>query len=90
MASKKLETLITLSPNTKNKWDVLYSNDGGKTTFENCVTSCGPCNSRKGHDHRIVPKNKPYKPSYYQLVDKRRKQHFDMHHPSWALYLGVE
>ena len=31
MASKKLETLITLSPNAKNKWDVLYSNDGGKT-----------------------------------------------------------
>ena len=31
MASKKLETLITLSPNNKNKWDVLYSNDNGKT-----------------------------------------------------------
>lgn len=31
MASKKLDTLITLSPNKKNKWDVLFSNDGGKT-----------------------------------------------------------
>ena len=31
MSSKKLETLIKLSPNKKNKWDVLYSNDNGKT-----------------------------------------------------------
>lgn len=31
MASKKLETLIKLSPTNKNKWEVLYSNDGGKT-----------------------------------------------------------
>lgn len=30
MTQKKLETKIVLSPNNKNKWDILYSNDGGK------------------------------------------------------------
>lgn len=31
MTNKKLETTIVLSPNNKNKWDMLYSTDGGKT-----------------------------------------------------------
>ncbi len=31
MTNKKLETKIVLSPNNKNKWDILYSNDGGNT-----------------------------------------------------------
>ena len=30
MTNKKLETKIVLSPNNKNKWDILYSKDGGK------------------------------------------------------------
>jgi 5-methylcytosine-specific restriction endonuclease McrA len=63
---------------------------GGKTTFENCITSCGPCNSRKGSDHRIKPKKTPSKPNYFQLVDQRRKMGFELTHPSWALYLGID
>jgi len=31
MTNKKVETKIVLSPNNKNKWDILYSNDGGNT-----------------------------------------------------------
>jgi len=31
MTNKKLETKIVLSPNNKNKWDILFSNDGGNT-----------------------------------------------------------
>ncbi len=31
MTKKKLDTKIVLSPNNKNKWDILYSNDGGNT-----------------------------------------------------------
>jgi hypothetical protein len=30
MTNKKVDTKIVLSPNNKNKWDILYSNDGGK------------------------------------------------------------
>ena len=69
---------------------VLPTSHGGKTTFENTVTACGPCNARKGNNKKIVPKFKPYKPNYFQLIEKRRKMEFDLAHPSWAAYLGVD
>jgi 5-methylcytosine-specific restriction endonuclease McrA len=68
---------------------VLPTSHGGKTTFENTVTACSDCNARKGNNKKIVPKFKPYKPNYFQLVEKRRKQKFDLAHESWALYLGL-
>jgi 5-methylcytosine-specific restriction endonuclease McrA len=66
---------------------VLPVSHGGKTTFENTVTACGPCNANKGNDRKIVPKHKPVKPTYFQLVDKRKKQAWDMPHPGWRNYL---
>lgn len=66
---------------------VLPVSHGGKTTFENTVTACGPCNANKGNDKKIVPKNKPFKPTYFQLVEKRKKQKWDLPHPGWANYL---
>lgn len=69
---------------------VLPTSHGGKTTFENTVTACGPCNARKGNNKKIVPKFKPYKPNYFQLIEKRRRMEFDLAHPSWAVYLGVD
>jgi len=68
---------------------VLPTSHGGKTTFENTVTACSDCNARKGNNKKIVPKFKPYKPNYFQLVEKRKKQKFDLAHESWALYLGL-
>jgi 5-methylcytosine-specific restriction endonuclease McrA len=67
---------------------VLPVSHGGKTTFENTVCACATCNANKGNDKKIVPKYKPVKPTYYQLVEKRRKQKWDIPHPSWANYLG--
>lgn len=66
---------------------VLPVSHGGKTTFENTVTACGPCNANKGNDKKIVPKVKPFKPTYFQLVEKRKKQAWDLPHPAWANYL---
>lgn len=66
---------------------VLPMSLGGKTTFENCTTSCSACNSRKGNNHKIVPKIKPYKPSYYSLVEKRKRMSWELAHSSWANYL---
>lgn len=66
---------------------VLPVSHGGKTTFENTVTACGPCNAAKGNNKKIVPVKKPYKPNYFQLVEKRKNQKWDMQHPSWANYL---
>jgi 5-methylcytosine-specific restriction endonuclease McrA len=66
---------------------VLPVSHGGKTTYENTVTACGTCNANKGNNKKIVPKVKPYKPTYFQLVDKRKKMKWEYQHPSWANYL---
>lgn len=60
----------------------------GKSTWENSTTSCGPCNSNKGNNKKIIPKARPYKASYWELVEKRKKMKFDLQYPSWEQYLG--
>ena len=69
---------------------VLPTAKGGKSVWENATTACSPCNSHKGHHTKMKPKVKPHKPTYWELVEKRKKMPFDHGHPSWALYLGIE
>jgi len=66
---------------------VLPVSKGGKTTWDNCVTACGPCNSHKSDKLGIKPKTKPTKPDYYYLVNKRKKQEFNVRHEEWLQYL---
>lgn len=66
---------------------VVPSSHGGKTTFENTVTACGPCNATKGNNKKIVPKYKPHKPDFYELVNKRKKLPFHVRNPEWLEYL---
>jgi len=66
---------------------VLPISHGGRTVWENCATACGTCNSRKGNNHRIVPRIKPYKPSYFALVERRKRIGWDVGHPVWLNYL---
>lgn len=66
---------------------VLPVSHGGKTTFENTVTACGPCNALKGNNKKIRPKIKPFKPNYYQLVENRKAIPWQLGHPSWEPYL---
>lgn len=75
--------------NTATLDHVLPVSLGGKSTFENSVCACGTCNANKGNNHKIVPKVKPIKPTYYQLVAQRKKMPFELQHPSWAMYLGI-
>lgn len=67
---------------------VLPVSHGGKTTFENTVCACATCNANKGNNKKIVPRHAPTKPTYFQLVDKRKKMQWDIQHPSWANYLA--
>jgi len=60
---------------------------GGKSVWENCTTACMNCNSSKGNNKKVVPKGKPYKPSYFQLAERRKKMKWDLPHLSWADYL---
>lgn len=67
---------------------ILPTSYGGLSTWENSTTACGPCNANKGNNKKIVPKNKPYKPTYFQLVEKRKKLGWDhIPHPAWKNYL---
>lgn len=45
---------------------------GGKTSWDNIVSACGPCNHSRGHNTKIQPRIKPYKPSYWELVEKAK------------------
>jgi 5-methylcytosine-specific restriction endonuclease McrA len=61
---------------------------GGKTTWDNCVTACGPCNSGKADKTKgWKPKVKPYKPDYYDLVNKRKKQDFNVRYKEWLQFI---
>lgn len=66
---------------------VLPLSHGGKNVWENCVCACAKCNLAKGNNKQIVPVIKPYKPTVYQLIDKRKKLKFEIQHPSWLDYL---
>jgi len=55
--------------------------------WENATCACSKCNANKGNDKRIKPKRQPYKPSYWELVEKRKKLPFYLAHPSWEQYL---
>ncbi len=64
---------------------------GGKTTWENSATACKPCNYKKGaHVGKMKPRQTPYKPHFWDLVEKRKRRGFHLQHPSWQNYLGLE
>jgi 5-methylcytosine-specific restriction endonuclease McrA len=67
---------------------VLPVSKGGKTTWDNCVTACGPCNADKAdktHTHK--PLMRPYKPDFYELVNKRKRLPFNVKHQEWLQFI---
>ena len=56
-------------------------------TWENCTTACGTCNANKADKVGIKPMVKPYKPEYFDLVNKRKKQGFQVHYEEWLPYI---
>jgi 5-methylcytosine-specific restriction endonuclease McrA len=66
---------------------IIPKSAGGKTTWENVVTSCKTCNSNKGCRMDIKPKQMPVEPNYYQMAALRRHFPFKARHSSWEDYL---
>ncbi len=64
---------------------------GGRTTWENIVTACSPCNLRKGgklaKDAKMMPRRKPWVPSVHDLHNAGRKFPPNHLHESWMDYL---
>lgn len=67
---------------------LIPTSKGGKSTWENSVCACGPCNAMKGNKSGFKPKKLPYKPTYWELIEKRKKLPFTASHPSWSIYLS--
>lgn len=66
---------------------VLPISHGGRTNWENTVTACSPCNSKKGNNKKIKPRIIPHKPSYWELIEKRKTMPFEIRHPDWEIFL---
>jgi len=64
---------------------------GGRTTWENVVTACSPCNLQKANrmaaEIGMHPRQKPYRPSVFDLNNNGRAFPPNYLHDSWMDYL---
>lgn len=64
---------------------------GGRTTWENVVTACSPCNLLKANkmpkDINMWPTQMPYRPTTFDLQSNGRKFPPNHLHESWMDYL---
>lgn len=65
---------------------IIPRSKGGKSCWENLVSSCKDCNTIKG-DMIIIPRKIPKEPSYSELVYKRKNLPVFIDHESWRKYL---
>jgi len=64
---------------------------GGRTTWNNVVTACAPCNLRKGqklpHQCGMMPRRQPYRPTVMELHNNGRAFPPNYLHESWSDFL---
>jgi 5-methylcytosine-specific restriction endonuclease McrA len=70
---------------------VIPRSRGGRTTWDNVVTACAPCNLLKGgrlpNQSGMHPKNRPHRPTVTELRNNGRSFPPNYLHESWADYL---
>jgi 5-methylcytosine-specific restriction endonuclease McrA len=70
---------------------VIPRSRGGRTTWDNVVTACAPCNLLKGgrlpNQAGMHPKMRPHRPSVTELRNNGRSFPPNYLHESWADYL---
>jgi|TARA_R110001592_G_scaffold122506_1_gene329347 5-methylcytosine-specific restriction endonuclease McrA len=68
---------------------VLPLSKGGKTNWQNCVSACKKCNTKKGNTvGQMIPIRKAFTPDYFNLSSIRRTRPFTVRHSSWLEYIG--
>ncbi len=60
---------------------------GGPTTWENIVAACSPCNNKRGSNVRLRPACEPYRPTYWEMVEKRKQYPIAIPCADWVPYL---
>lgn len=70
---------------------VIPRSRGGRTTWENVITACGPCNLRKANklprECRMYPRQEPRQPTSWELQENGRSFPPNYLHESWRDYL---
>ena len=66
---------------------VVPGSHGGHVSWENIVAACSPCNNKRGNNTKIRPAYEPYRPTVWELSEKRKKYPLVIPHESWAHYL---
>jgi len=70
---------------------LLPRSKGGRTTWENIVTACAPCNLRKGSKYAkhsgMRPHRHPRRPTMYELQEVGRRFPPNHLHQTWVDYL---
>ncbi len=70
---------------------VIPRSRGGRTTWDNVVTACAPCNLRKGNrlprQVGMLPLTPPFEPSSFQLQENGRAFPPNYLHQSWRDFL---
>lgn len=61
---------------------------GGKTIWDNIITACAPCNSKKADGNKMKPMKLPRQPTYEEIAAFVRKQPITIPSETWAPYLG--
>ena len=78
-------------PNELTFDHVIPRSRGGRTTWENIVTACAPCNLTKGgrtpREAQMQPRRHPVRPSTHELQDNGRRFPPNHLHESWLDYL---
>ena len=84
-ACKKVNGHVRLSDLTIDH--VVPRSLGGKSVWQNVSTSCKHCNWEKGNDASIVPAVMPHKPTYHEVVARRKLQPLYVREESWLDYI---
>ena len=70
---------------------VIPRSKGGRTTWENVITACSPCNLLKGGrtpaQAGMHPRERPHQPTVTELRERGRRFPPNYLHESWADYL---
>jgi 5-methylcytosine-specific restriction endonuclease McrA len=70
---------------------VIPRSKGGRTTWDNVVAACAPCNLRKANrlpsEIHMFPRQKPYHPTVFDLHNNGRAFPPNHLHQSWLDYL---